>query len=118
MSLPVDYKIDKIIKEIQKELKEEGKEVSYDTILKCVNQQIYSTMSGMERGDTIMWKYFGTFVATKKRVDGLNKTYAKIGKNPTLQDNGLIRLSFNRQGELVNETEFVGQRKDDYKNLI
>ena len=49
MPLPVDYKIDKIIKEIQKDLSDKGKEVSYDTILRCLNQQINSTKRNRKR---------------------------------------------------------------------
>lgn len=113
MPLPIDYKIDKIIKEIQTKLKEEGKDISYDTIYKCINHQVNSLSEGMREGDTIIWKYFGSFVATKKRVEGLNKTYEKVGKAPTLEDKGLIRLSFNRKGILIAEKPFEPISKKD-----
>lgn len=117
MPLPVDYKIDKIIKEIHKMLLDKGKEVSYETILRCLNQQVDSTIAGIERGDTIVWKYFGTFVATKRRVEGLNKTYAKRGIAPKLQDTGLTRISFNMKGEFVSEGKFEPKRKEDTLDL-
>lgn len=117
MPLPVDYKIDKIIKEIQKDLSDKGKEVSYDTILRCLNQQINSTIKGIERGDTIVWKYFGTFVATKRRVEGLNKIYARKGIAPQLQDTGLTRISFNQKGEFISEGVFEPKRKEDTLEL-
>lgn len=114
MPLPIDYKIDKIIKEIQAELKKDyGKDISYEVIVKVVEQQIKSTVKGMAEGNTIVWKYFGTYVATKKRVDALNKQYARIGKTPTLEDNGLLRLSFKRDGKAITATEITPHKKDD-----
>lgn len=114
MPLNIDYKVDKIIKEIQAELKKEyGKDVDYNTVIRVIEQQCRSTVKGMAEGDTVVWKYFGTYVATKKRVDALNKQYIRKGKTPTLEDNGLIRLSFKRNGEAVKATEIVGHRKSD-----
>lgn len=89
MSLPIDFKIDKIVKQIAVELN-----IPYDNVLAAVNQQITSTISGMERGDEVTWKYFGTFLATKNRIDNLNKTYKLKGKIPTLVDTGLIQIKF------------------------
>lgn len=114
MPLIIDYTVDKIIKEIQAELKKEyGKDIPYDVVVKVVEQQCISTLKGMANGDTVIWKYFGTFVATKKRVDALNKQYIKKGKTPTLEDNGLIRVSFKRNGETNGTTTIVGHRKSD-----
>ncbi len=114
MPLIIDYKVDKIIKEIQAELKKEyGKDIPYQVIVRVVEQQCISTIKGMAEGDTVTWKYFGTYVATKKRVDALNKQYIKKGKMPTLEDNGLIRLSFKRDGEAVASTTIIGHRKSD-----
>lgn len=113
--LIIDYKIDRLIKEIQKELKDkDGKELSYQTIVDVIESQINSTVDGMANGDTIIWKYFGTFVATKRRVDALNKVYVKKGKTPTLQDTGLIRMSFKKTGEKNGTTDlFFPQSKRD-----
>lgn len=114
MPLIIDYKVDKIIKEISAELlKEYGKIVPYEIIVKIIEQQCISTIKGMAKGDTIVWKYFGTYVATKKRVDSLNKRYEKHGKPITLEDHGLMRMSFTKKGVLTNEGEFVGQSKHD-----
>lgn len=114
MPLIIDYKVDKIIKEIQAELKKEyGKDVPYKVLVRVLEQQCISTVKGMAEGHTVTWKYFGTYVATKKRVDALNKQYAKKGKMPTLEDNGLIRLSFKKDGTAVASTEIVGHRKAD-----
>jgi hypothetical protein len=114
MPLNIDYKVDKIIKEIQAELKKEyGKDVDYNTVVRVIEQECRSTVKAFAEGDTIVWKYFGTYVATKKRVDALNNQYIKKGKLPTLEDNGLIRLSFKRNGEAVAATEIVGHRKSD-----
>lgn len=114
MPLPIDFKIDKIIKEIQTELKKEyGKDVSYETIVKVLEHQSISTVKAMAEGHTITWKYYGTYVATAKRVNALNKQYTKKGKIPTLVDNGLIRISFTKQGENTGTTTLVGHRKTD-----
>jgi hypothetical protein len=114
MSIPIDYKIDKIVKDIQAELKKEyGKDVPYESIVKAIEQQCKSTVKGMAEGDTVVWKYFGTYVATKKRVDALNKQYARIGKTPTLEDNGLLRLSFKRDGKAIASTEITPHKKED-----
>lgn len=107
MSLPIDYKIDKIIKQIQVELKNEhGVEISYNTIFNVINQQIKSTINGMENGHTIVWKYFGSFVATQKRVDMLNKSYIKKGKRPTLIDSGFHRVALDRKGNKLSDSTF------------
>jgi len=55
----------------------------------------------MENGHTIVLKYCGSFVATQRRVDMLNRTYIKKGKTPTLIDTGFIRMSLNRSGTKV-----------------
>lgn len=105
--ISLDYTLDKIIKEIQEEIKvETGREISYDTCVKIINHQIDSTVKGMSKGYTIVWKYFGTFVATQKRVDMLNKTYISKGKTPTLEDKGFMRISFNRKGDIKEESKF------------
>lgn len=114
MPLIIDYKVDRIIKEIQAELKKEyGKDVPYEVIVRVVEQQCISTVKGMSEGHTVTWKYWGTYVATKKRVDALNKQYEKKGKYPTLQDNGLVRASFDRKGAKITVTEIVGHRIAD-----
>lgn len=113
MALPIDFKIDKTIKRIQNELSKNNIEVSYETILAVINQQVDSTITGMENGHTVVWKYFGTFVATQKRVDSLNKFYSIKGKKPTLVDNGFARISFTRQGEEVTKSTFEGTSKKD-----
>lgn len=114
MPLIIDYKVDKIIKEIQTELKKDyGKEIPYQVIVRVLEQQCISTVKGMAEGHTVVWKYFGTYVATAKRVNALNKQYEKKGKIPTLEDNGLIRMSFKRNGEAVGSTTIIGHRKSD-----
>lgn len=115
MPLPVDYKIDKIFKKIQEEIKEElNIEVSLTTIESIVNQQIKSTIKGMSTGDTVIWKYFGKFVATQQRVDGLNRIYKRKGKVPTLIDNGYHRISLDRKGDKTSEGEFTPAKKRDF----
>lgn len=95
MALPIDFKVDKIIKQIQKELEEKFKVlIPYDTVVRIIEQQIKSTTDGMERGDKVTWKYFGTFLATKNRIDNLNKTYEARGKTPTLVDCGFYTIKF------------------------
>ena len=117
MPLIIDYKVDKIIKEIQSELQiKYKKEISYNVIVKVLEQQCKSTVKGMAEGHTVIWKYFGSYVATKKRVDALNKKYERIGKQITLEDTGLIRLSFKRNGEAVTSTTIEVQRKSDLEN--
>lgn len=91
--LPLDFKVDKIIKQISSELK-----IDYQTIVAILEAQCYTTAEGMKNGDTIVWKYFGTFVAPKKRVDMLNKIYKRKGFTPKLEDRGLIRLAFTKDG--------------------
>lgn len=114
MGLPIDYKIDKIVKQIQAEIKtERGVDVSYDTVIRILESQILATSKGMATGETIVWKYFGTFVATKKRVDNLNKRYDKVGKSRGLEDTGFTRLSFKKTGE-VTETKAEFNHKNDY----
>lgn len=114
MALAIDYKLDKVIREIQAEIKEElGVDLDYDTIVEMANQQVKSTVEGMKRGDTVVWKFFGSFVATQRRVDMLNKKYEKLGKKPTLIDTGFFRVSLNRKGDVINEGIFEpGHRKD------
>ena len=114
MPINVDYTLDKIIKEIQDEIREESGEIlTYDTVLAIIEQQCKSTVIGMANGHTIVWKYFGNFVATKKRVDALNNLYERKGKTPTLVDNGFIRLSFKRNGEGIGETKIETLSKKD-----
>lgn len=114
MSLPIDYKIDKIVKQIQAEIKtEHGIDISFDTVVRILESQIIATAKGMSEGQTIVWKYFGTFVATKKRVDNLNKRYTKVGKPIGLKDTGFMRMSFKKNGE-VGETKAEFNHKNDY----
>lgn len=114
MAIGIDYKLDKLIKEIQTEIKEElGEDLDYATVAQMVNQQVKSTVAGMSRGDTVVWKYFGSYVATQRRVDMLNKRYEKIGKKPTLLDRGFYRVSLDRKGQVTNEGTFEpGHRFD------
>lgn len=108
MPLPIDYKLDKIFKQIQEEIRTEiNIEVSLQTIEAVINQQIKSTINGMSTGATIVWKYFGKFVATQQRVDGLNKIYEKKGKKPTLMDYGYRRISLNKFGDITSDGEFT-----------
>lgn len=111
--LPIDFKVDKIIKTIQSEFKANNVEVSYETIVAILESQCIATAEGMKNGDTIVWKYFGTFVATKKRVDMLNKLYAKKGYTPKLEDTGLIRVSFTKDGFKRNESPIELTSKKD-----
>lgn len=115
MPLPVDYKIDKIIKEIQIEIKKEmNVDVTYNTILNIVSSQVSGTVKGMEEGHTIVWKYFGSFVATQRRVDMLNRTYIKKGKTPTIIDTGFERVSLSRDGKkIIAESTFSKTGNDD-----
>lgn len=113
-SLIIDFKIDRLIKEICKELKDKnGKPLTYETVVDVIESQIDATVNGMARGDTIIWKYFGTFVATKRAVDALNKRYVSKGKTPTLQDTGLIRMSFKRSGVETGSTMLEATAKKD-----
>lgn len=90
------------MRQIQSEiLHERGIEVNLSTIERCLNQQVKTTIKGMESGYTITWKYFGSFVATQKRVDMLNRTYIKKGKNPTLIDTGFHRMALSRKGDKI-----------------
>lgn len=114
-ALQIDFKIDKIIKEIQEKVKDStGKELNYETIVNVLSAQIAATVNGMANGHTIVWKRFGTFVATKRRVDALNKKYITEGKTPTLVDTGLTRISFNRSGEQTGKIDllFPQSKKD------
>lgn len=92
-TLQIDYKIDKIIKKIQSQIRDEnGKPLSYETIVNIIESQIDSTVDGMRNGDSIVWKYFGTFQVNVKRIDMLNNQYIKKGKTPTIfkyEDRGL-----------------------------
>lgn len=113
-TLIIDFKIDRLIKEICKELKDkDGKPLEYQTIVDVIESQIDATVDGMARGDTVIWKYFGTFVATKRAVDALNKKYISKGKTPTLQDNGLMRMSFKRSGVEIGSTTLEATAKKD-----
>jgi len=103
--LPIDYKVNKFIIQIQKEFKDElNIDIEYDTIVAVLESQNQAIADGMKNGDTVVLKYFGTFVATKKRVDMLNKQYARKGLTPKLEDKGLVRLSFSKWGTLKNES--------------
>ncbi len=114
MPLKIDFTTDKIIKEIQAEIKKErGEDISYDLVVKCIEQQLRSTVDGFANGYTIVWKYFGTFVATKKRVDALNNKYKKLGIKQTLQDYGLVRMSLDLKGNIKSESEITPDRKTD-----
>lgn len=111
-ALIIDYKIDKIIKDIQKKITDaNGKELSYQTIVKIIETQIECTVNGMAQGHTIVWKLFGTFSASRKRVDALNNKYIREGKTPTLVDTGLVRMSFKRSGQITGQTEIEGSKK-------
>lgn len=121
--LNVDYKITRLIKEIQEEIfKENNIEVSSDDILKCINNQYRCLVNGMANGDTIVLKFFGTFVATQKRVDVLNKKYEKQGRKKGLEDFGFKRISFNKKDEIVNEGVFepssIKEVRDNGKRYI
>lgn len=108
--LPIDFKVDKIIKQISTDLS-----VSYETIVAILEAQCYTTAEGMKNGDTVVWKYFGTFVATKKRVDMLNKMYKKKGYTPKLEDRGLIRMAFTKDGFKRAESALEYTSKQDIK---
>lgn len=109
----IDYKIDKIIKEIQDEMLSKGELLSYETVKKIIEQQYESTAAGFEQGHTIVLKYFGTFVASRKRVDSLNKQYIKKGLTPMLVDNGFLRGAFKKDGTEIGITTFETQRVSD-----
>jgi len=96
MALIIDYTIDKIIKDIQSKFKDaNGNPLEYDTIVKIIESQIDCTVKGMANGDTIVWKYFGTFTIKRKRMEALNKKYLKEGRRPTIEDTGLSKpISF------------------------
>lgn len=113
--LVIDYKINQIINEIQACTKDvNGKYLTRDTIINIIESQIVATVDGMANGHTVIWKYLGTFAATKRRVDMLNKAYEKKGKTPTLQDTGLVRMSFKRNGDVNGTTDlFFPQHKRD-----
>lgn len=92
-TLQIDYKIDKIIKKIQSQTRDEnGNSLTYETVVSIIESQIDCTVEGMRNGDSIVWKYFGTFLVNAKRVVMLNNQYIKKGKTPTLfkqEDTGL-----------------------------
>lgn len=99
MALVVDYKLDKVIKEIQSEMKAEmGIDLEYRAIEAMVQQQVNTTVAGMGRGDTVVWKFFGNFSANQRRVDKLNERYQKIGKRPTLVnvDSGFYQVKLSK----------------------
>lgn len=113
--LPVDYKVDKIIKSIQAEIKTEFDiDVPFNTVIRLIEAQVKATAKGMAEGQTIVWKYLGTFVATKARVQNLNKKYINRGKKPTLVDAGFARVTFNGKGTLIAESTFESTSKRDY----
>lgn len=115
MELNLDFKLDRLIKEIVKEIKEElGVEITYNVAKKIIEQQYLTTLEGMRRGDTIVWKYFGTIGASKKRVDALNNMYIRKGLTPTLVDTGLVRRSFTKSGTEIGESVFESTSKKDY----
>lgn len=98
---PIDYTTTKVVKEIQDELRKTlGVEVDSETIIKIVEGQTLSTVEGFKHGHTVVWKYFGTFIATDKRVKALNDSYARKGLTPLLVDTGFKRISFNKDGVL------------------
>lgn len=104
MVLFIDYTILQLVKTIQKKVKDkDGKELSQEVIIKIIESELDTIVNGMAQGHTINLKYFGSFVATKKRVDALNNTYLKRGKTPTLVDSGVMRMSFKKNGEKVSE---------------
>lgn len=105
-SLVIDYQINKIIQKIQNDYREKGKEVSYGTIVRVVESQLRAIVDGMAEGNTITLKYIGTFIATKKRVDVLNRQYEKKGKRATLVDNGVMRMVF-KDGKFYKENEIL-----------
>jgi nucleoid DNA-binding protein len=120
--LVIDYTINKFIQQLQTKYRDQGKEISYGTIVNVIEAQLKAIPEGMAQGDTIMLKKLGTFVATKKRVDILNKQYEKKGKKPGLVDKGLTRMSFKRDGEFYNKIDlfFPNRLRDireyeDYK---
>ena len=93
MALPIDFKVDKIIKEIQTELlKEYGKDVPYNIIVKVLEHQCISTVKGMANGDTIVWKYFGTYAAGKAGFFACNNCIALfddfVMTGPEVKDGG------------------------------
>jgi hypothetical protein len=81
--------------------------LTYENIVRIIESQINATVDGMATGDAVVWKYFGTFSATKIRVDALNKKYDREGKPRTLDDHGLIRMSFKKSGEQIGSTELI-----------
>jgi hypothetical protein len=114
MSFNIDYTVDTIIKEIIDEIGTElGEEVTYDMVRTVIEQQSKSTVEGMKQGHTIIWKYFGTFVASKKRVDALNNRYRILGLRPNLEDRGFYRVSFDASGN-EKENKFESNVPSDY----
>lgn len=113
--LVIDYKIDKLIRKIASTTKDaKGEFLTYDAVVEIIEAQLRATVDGMAEGNTIIWKYFGTFVATKRRVDMLNKRREREGRIPTLVDTGLVRVSFKRNGDKIGETDlFFPQSKKD-----
>lgn len=98
---PTDYTIIKTAKNVQQNIKNElGVDVSIETILKIVEGQTTSTIEGFKHGHTVVWKYFGTFIATPKRVKALNDSYERKGLTPLLVDTGFQRISFKKDGTI------------------
>lgn len=110
-SLVIDYTVNKIIQNIQSDFREKGKEISYGAIVTALEAQLHAIVDGMADGNTVVCKYLGTFKATKKRIDVLNKQYERKGKKPTLVDKGLVRMSL-KGGRFVKEIE-VGTLRGD-----
>jgi hypothetical protein len=91
--LIIDYTVDKIIKEIISEIKKEtGIDITYELAKSIIEQQEISTAQGIKDGNTVVRKYFGTFLVTKKRMNALNNKYLKAGCTPNLEDRGLYNF--------------------------
>ena len=84
-----DKTITRILSEIQKEMSiEYNVHIEHSTIKKIFNQQIKFTADNIPLGHTIVWKYFGTFLAPEKNIEMRNKYLISKGKTPTLIDTG------------------------------
>lgn len=97
--LQIDFKIDKIIKRLQDEISDgKGGRLEYGVIVEIIEAQLRSTVDGIADGDTVVWKHFCSFFATRRRIDALNKKYESVGRKKTLEDFGMVRMSFKRDG--------------------
>lgn len=86
----VDYRIQQAFDSVSKKAEDKfGKKYSSQLIEDIIRSQSKSVVDGMKEGHTIVCKYFGSFVATSKRIELLNKSMIKKNKRPTLVDNGL-----------------------------